>query len=118
SKPMKQRQAKDGTPRPPAAHRRERKWVRGDGGPACCATAVLGLCARETANHRRENDFQTQHSTRPALEPPPVEATSLETQPASLRCALRSICPSEIGAVEAGGSGRQRVAQRRGLGLR
>jgi hypothetical protein len=37
---------------------------------------------------RRENDLPTQHSTRPALAPPPVEATSLGTQPASLRCAL------------------------------
>src|SRR5512138_1962539 len=60
-----------------------------DRGHACCATAGLGPLARGTANHRRENYFQTQHSTRPALEPPPVEATSLETQPASLRCALR-----------------------------
>src|SRR5512140_3678204 len=65
----------------------------GDRGHACCATAVLGLLARGTANHRRENYLQTQHSTRPALEEPPVEATSLATQPASLRCALRSQGP-------------------------
>ena len=52
--------------------------------------ADLGPLARGTANHRRENYLQTQHSTRPALEPPPVEATSLGTQPASLRCALAS----------------------------
>src|SRR5512140_2856833 len=65
----------------------------GDRGHACCATAVLGLLARGTANHRRENYLQTQHSTRPALEQPPVEATSLETQPAALRRALRSQGP-------------------------
>src|SRR5882724_4045815 len=63
---------------------------RGEREHAGCATAGLGPLARETANHRRENYLQTQHSTRPALEPPPVEATSLGTQPASLRCALAS----------------------------
>jgi hypothetical protein len=84
---------------------------RGDRGHARCATAALGPLARGTANHRRENDLQAQHSTRPALEPPPVEATSLGTQPASLRCALtfdvpfarapprtcaRSMCPLRV----------------------
>src|SRR5512140_505746 len=63
----------------------------GDREHACCATAVLGPLARETANHRRENYLQTQHSTRPALEQSPVEATSLGTQPASLRCACARI---------------------------
>jgi len=69
------------TPRVPQKHRGER-------GHARCATAGLGPLARGTANHRRENDLPTQHSTRPALAPPPVEAISLGTQPASLRCAL------------------------------
>src|SRR5512140_1440530 len=69
------------------------KTASGDRAHACCATAVLGPLARETANHRRENYLQTQHSTRPALEPSPVEATSLETQPASLRCALPLASP-------------------------
>jgi hypothetical protein len=36
-----------------------------------------GSLAREIAYRRRENDLQTQHSTRPALEGPPVEAVSL-----------------------------------------
>ena len=66
---------------------------RGERGHACCATAGLGPLARETADHRRENYLQTQHSTRPALEQPPVEATSLGTQPASLRCALTFYAP-------------------------
>ena len=95
---------------PPAHHRpRPASQLPGDCGHACCATAVLGLLARGTASHRRENYLQTQHSTRPALELPPVEATSLETQPASLRCALRSIDPSEIG----GGGEWVRAATRR-----
>jgi len=57
-------------------------------GHARCATAGLGPLARGTANHQPENYLQTQHTTRPALAHPPVEATSLGTQPASLRCAL------------------------------
>src|SRR4051812_36712042 len=99
------------SPPPPARHR------QGERGHACCATAVLDPLARETANHRRENYLQTQHSTRPALEQPPVEATSRKTQPASLRCALRSTCLSEHRVLGTGGYGRLRAAQRGGVVL-
>src|SRR5512140_712067 len=65
---------------------------------ACCASRACRSSCSVRRNRRprprprttgERTILQTQHSTRPALEPSPVEATSLETQPASLRCALR-----------------------------
>jgi hypothetical protein len=84
-----------------------------------CATAGLGPLARGTADHRRGNCLQAQHSTRPALEAPPVEATSLGTQPArsaalafcvsitrTPHVAVRGLCPT--GAYASGPQGGKR----------
>ena len=72
------RRAIGGSDRSAAPGEREHARLRCGSGPARSGTA----------DRRRENYLQTQHSTRPALEAAPVEATSLETQPASPRCAL------------------------------